>query len=113
MPLPDVERLAKNTAGATYEEIRQVHEEWQATGNLRERPYHRRAPAVNPAGWYDERLLHPFDLCQTLRRKGMTATRVVPYWGRSTPARRLVDSILRRLPLSITFARGFRVVARK
>ncbi len=107
--------LAGATWGMTFSEVETAYRQFVAAGEVPDRPYVSGTPAVNPAGWYDDRTFDPFELAADLMRVGFSSATAIPYLGRSTRVRRLIDDAFRLLPrsLSMSLARGFRLVAVK
>jgi len=110
-----VTAIAAATPGKLYQEVEDAYEAYVRNGVLPKGEYVRGTPAINPGGWYDDRLLNAFELAEALRGIGFVAAQAVPYLGRSTAFRRAVDNAYRALPgrAAMRLARGLKVIAIK
>jgi hypothetical protein len=107
--------IAADTPQKLYGDVSRAYEAYLEGSGLPDDRYLLAADnaAVNPGGWTDDALFDPYALSRKLQEMGYDKAFAVPYWGRSTMVRRLLDDALRILPGMMVLARGFRLVATK
>jgi len=114
LPAATVQVLAQRTSLMTRLTILQAVERYLKTGELPNSLYDPTQCPVNPySGAVIERLFHPLELARHIERFGFRA-RAYAYFGGAggNPAVRLANALLMRLtPLSLRWAKSFRVVA--
>ncbi|MDW8106744.1 MAG: hypothetical protein RMK45_04595 [Armatimonadota bacterium] len=111
-----VHQIAERTSGMTQEAILQAVAHYLSTGELPNSTFDGTQCPVNPySGAVIERLFHPMQLAQELRRFGFRA-RAYAYFGGAggNPLVRTANALLQAItPLSIRWAPSFRIVAYK
>lgn len=113
LPEDVVQRLALETAYMTQEQVVQAVNEYLSTGRLPGSRFDRRRCPVNPlSGDHMERMFHPAQLAREIEQYGFQSRHyaaiggAIPAWL-TVPGR--VFSAL--TPLTLPFARAFRIVA--
>jgi SAM-dependent methyltransferase len=115
LPASARDELARRTAGFTDAQVLAAGRAYVDDGVLPDSPYRRGQLAIAPDGQAMERLFVPHKLVRTLQRRGFRAT-ATGYWGGASGSRpiRAVNRVLASLsPVTMPFARSFRVIARK
>ncbi len=114
LPEAAVQALAQRTSLMTRHAIFQAVERYLETGELPNSVYDPTQCPVNPySGAVIERLFHPVELARHIEQFGFRA-RAYAYFGGASgkPIVRLANALLMRLtPLSLRWAKSFRVVA--
>lgn len=113
LPAPIVDRLAQETAYMKQEQIKQAVNEYLATGRFPGSCFDGRRCPVNPvSGAYMERMFHPAQFAKEMAQYGFQARHyaalggAIPTWL-SVPGRLFTAFT----PLTLPFARAFRIVA--
>jgi len=111
-----VEQLARTTSGMARDEILQALQTYRQTGQMPQMYYQQGTCPRNPeTGAVAERLFHPRELATLVEGFGFQA-RYYAYFGGAdgNPIVRMLNAAgMRVSPLSIRWARGYRIVARK
>ncbi len=114
LPPETVQILAQRTSLLTRPAILQAVERYLQTGELPSSMYDPAQCPVNPySGAVIERLFHPIELARHIERFGFRAWAYAYFGGAGgNPLVRAVNALLMRLtPLSLRWARSFRVIA--